>query len=154
MPRHYLLRSARPTHQDTRKQRYSCKRPPAERAGLHRNFHIVVERNASQPTVDTLFAQLTPLGATAVELASRISEEEIGWIPMALHITCAARVLRCRPDALSRRAKDNRLELATAAAAASMLFVPVVIRGVPVLISRAISGSQRAARQPPSYPGD
>jgi transcriptional regulator with XRE-family HTH domain len=61
-----------------RKQRGISQEALAERAGLHRNFISLLERNASQPTVDTLFRLADALGVTAVELVSRISEEEIG----------------------------------------------------------------------------
>lgn len=60
-----------------RKQRGISQEALAERAGLHRNFISLLERNASQPTVDTLFRLADALGVTAVELVSRISEEEI-----------------------------------------------------------------------------
>lgn len=61
-----------------RKQRGISQEALAERAGLHRNFISLLERNASQPTVDTLFRLADALGVTAVELVSGISEEEIG----------------------------------------------------------------------------
>lgn len=60
-----------------RKQRGISQEALAERAGLHRNFISLLERNVSQPTVDTLFRLADALGVTAVELVSRISEEEI-----------------------------------------------------------------------------
>lgn len=60
-----------------RKQRGISQEALAERAGLHRNFISLLERTASQPTVDTLFRLADALGVTAVELVSRISEEEI-----------------------------------------------------------------------------
>lgn len=61
-----------------RKERGISQEALAERAGLHRNFISLVERDLSQPTVDTLFRLADALGVTAVELVSRISEEEIG----------------------------------------------------------------------------
>lgn len=61
-----------------RKQRGISQEALAERAGLHRNFISLLERNASQPTVDTLFRLADALGVTAVELVSRISGEDLG----------------------------------------------------------------------------
>jgi len=59
-----------------RKERGLSQEALAERAGLHRNFISLVERNESQPTVDTLFRLADALGVPAVDLVAQISGDE------------------------------------------------------------------------------